>query len=792
MRFCTAASTGPALDPLGEQPLPGYRLLERVGMGGAGEVWSAEAPGGLRVALKIVRLTGPLGRREMTNLRILRSIRHPNLLAYFGAWQTDGRLIIGMELADRSLWDRFAEARRQGLAGIPLSELLEVLSDTAKVIDFLNEPRHELVGRSGVAIRHRDIKPQNIMLIGQGVKVADFGLSCLDDQNTAPQNLGLTFAYAAPETFRNRVMGQSDQYSLGISYCQLRGGRLPFLGPPATVMLGHLSGEPDLSMLPEPERPIIGRALAKEPDARWPDCKSFARALSHCDAMGSPETIPAATGSARDEISASRSILIPPFSDSSEESISVSDDSAPAIDVSAYCLGEPSVLTNLTAESSSLPTVEVKTATMVPIPERTPRAILIAVVVLAACLTAWYVSWRFPSRPEVTYPHPGPSAGRHPTRQTPVVVAARESPNDAPAIRTSSPPPTPRLPSSRAPEPPSMRTPRAPLPPIDRDRIRKTLARVQPVLAFIQSLLSATHIDDSKGLRERRTGPTGKVAAPAGPGPDATRPGATSPVMIAGAAAPTRLVTPSSANEPRLTMPETVRVEAGRSLAIPIRVTPTAFDVPVTVQFQGLPPGVWLPDLTIPAGQVRAEARAEARADVTSALVTLGVLARAGSRTAEGKIRLEVRANPAMLHRTRGHTLLACGRPAEAVAAFTRALEAGVSDPLVYNNRAFAYTMLNRHDLAIRDYTEASRLKPDDPDIRYNRGMAYLQSGDDDHALLDLDSAIRLDPDHARAYSARARIYLKQGDLARAKADSDRAAQLLQRADLPPNQGPTP
>ena len=199
----------------------------------------------------------------------------------------------------------------------------------------------------------------------------------------------------------------------------------------------------------------------------------------------------------------------------------------------------------------------------------------------------------------------------------------------------------------------------------------------------------------------------------------------------------------------------------------------------MTVHFDGLPPGVWLPDLTIPAGHTIAEARAQARVDAASAIVTLGIVAWAGSLKAEGQVRLDVRANPAMVQRTRGHTLLACGRPAEAVAAFTMAMEAGVSDPLVYNNRAFAYSLLNRHDLAINDYNEASRLQPDDPVIRYNRGMAFLQRGDDIRALLDFDTAIRLDPNYARAYSARARIYLKQGDLARAMADSDRAGQLI-------------
>src|SRR4051794_11046778 len=179
----------------GDEPVPGFQLRERVGVGGSGEVWRAEAPGGLPVALKLIHVARKLGAREQSTLRILRAIRHPNLLTYFGAWTTDDFLVIGMELADRSLWDRWHEFAEQGLAGIPRGELLEALGEAAEVIDFLHEPRHELDGRTGVAILHRDIKPQNLMLVGRGVMVADFGLSTLIGQDaTSPSHAGLTYS----------------------------------------------------------------------------------------------------------------------------------------------------------------------------------------------------------------------------------------------------------------------------------------------------------------------------------------------------------------------------------------------------------------------------------------------------------------------------------------------------------------------------------------------------------------------------------------------------------------------
>ncbi len=246
-----------------------------------------------------------------------------------------------------------------------MGELLGILGEVARVIDFLNEPRHELEERSGVAIHHRDIKPQNIMLIGQGVKLADFGLSCPGDPGgSAKSQCGLTFAYAAPETFRRRVFATSDQYSLAVTYAQLRGGRLPFVGPPASVMMGHLFGDPDLSMLPESERPAVARALAKQPGERWPDCRSFIEVLAGCARAGSPDVLAfePCSSSGPDE---SSGIEIPPLSESWDERNSVSSEAWEAGDddgISAYCLGLPSpeaLDAGLHDESSTAPTVVV-------------------------------------------------------------------------------------------------------------------------------------------------------------------------------------------------------------------------------------------------------------------------------------------------------------------------------------------------------------------------------------------------------------------------------------------------
>lgn len=264
----------------GHEPIPGYRLIEGLGRGGFGEVWKAAAPGGFLVALKFVLLGGRAGPAESRALELIRHIRHPNLLGTHLALELDGILVIGMELADGTLGDRLAASIRAGKKGVPREELMEYMAEAAKGLDFLNSPTHCVDGRDGVSVQHRDIKPQNILIVGGGVKVADFGLARLLEQTVVSHSGSLTPLYAAPEFFNGQTTRNSDQYSLAVTYCQLRAGRLPFEGNMAQVTAGHLYRPPELRMLPEAERPVVGKALAKEPDQRWANCQTFVDALA--------------------------------------------------------------------------------------------------------------------------------------------------------------------------------------------------------------------------------------------------------------------------------------------------------------------------------------------------------------------------------------------------------------------------------------------------------------------------------------------------------------------------------
>ncbi len=260
------------------EPIPGYRLIERLGRGGYGEVWKAEAPGGMLKAIKFVygnldeaTENGKPAEQELKALNRVKSIRHPYILSLERIDVIEGQLVIVMELADRNLFDRFRECQLQGLPGIPREELLRYMEETAEALDLMN---------TQFQLQHMDIKPQNIFLVFQHIKIADFGLAKDLEGMNATLTGGVTPVYAAPETFESRVTRFCDQYSLAIVYQELLTGERPFHGTTARqLMMQHLQSPPDLVPLPPHDRPIIARALAKDPQQRFPSCTEMVRAL---------------------------------------------------------------------------------------------------------------------------------------------------------------------------------------------------------------------------------------------------------------------------------------------------------------------------------------------------------------------------------------------------------------------------------------------------------------------------------------------------------------------------------
>ena len=128
-------------------------------------------------------------------------------------------LVIVMELADKNLWDQYQECKKNNLPGIPKNEALHYLAESAEALDVIN---------SQYQLQHLDIKPQNLFLVHNHLKIGDFGL--VHDLTIADQEFqgGITPIYSAPELIEGRPSRFSDQYSLAIVYQEMTTGKKPF------------------------------------------------------------------------------------------------------------------------------------------------------------------------------------------------------------------------------------------------------------------------------------------------------------------------------------------------------------------------------------------------------------------------------------------------------------------------------------------------------------------------------------------------------------------------------------
>jgi serine/threonine protein kinase, bacterial len=266
----------------GAEPYPGYRLVSLLGKGGWSDVWKARQEGGGDCALKFMPCDPGLApSKEVRALQALRHIKHRYLLEIRNIWSCPGYVVVVMDLCDGSLLDLLEVYLRELHEPMTADHVCYFLGQAAEALDFLNTRQHVINGQR-MAIRHCDVKPSNLLLQGNGVKLADFSLAVPTIATMGDHRRDGTPFYCAPEVFQGRLSDRTDQYALAVTYYQLRTGRPPFPPVATTSERGYVRPAPDLSEVVRSERDVLLRALAPVPQDRWHSCAEMMQRLGEC------------------------------------------------------------------------------------------------------------------------------------------------------------------------------------------------------------------------------------------------------------------------------------------------------------------------------------------------------------------------------------------------------------------------------------------------------------------------------------------------------------------------------
>jgi len=261
-----------------------YELEDLVGAGGMSSVYRAyDRVLERRVALKVLHQRfsddDEYVQRFLREARTVASLSHPNVVTVIDRGEHAGQQFIVFEYVDGDNLKRLIE--QNGPA--PVERALELAIQIARGLGAAHER----------GLVHRDVKPQNVLLNGDGrAKVTDFGIAREIDVQQGMTQTGTvlgTSDYISPEQAQGRRVDEhTDVYSLGVVLYELLTGEVPFTGDNfVAVAMAHIN-EPTPSVLDKrPDAPprvaaAVERALAKDPDDRWPTMTAFRRELEEC------------------------------------------------------------------------------------------------------------------------------------------------------------------------------------------------------------------------------------------------------------------------------------------------------------------------------------------------------------------------------------------------------------------------------------------------------------------------------------------------------------------------------
>jgi serine/threonine protein kinase len=261
-----------------------YKIVRELGRGAMGVVYHAIDPNiGRPVAIKTINLGAVLKPDEQERMRerLFREARsagilsHPGIVTIYDVEQQGELAYIAMEYVDGPTLDHLL-SQSQALAP---ERMFSILAQTAVALDYAH----------GKGIVHRDVKPANIMIAGDGTaKIADFGIAKItaSEQFTMTGSIVGTPHYMSPEQVQGQpVDGRSDQFSLSVIAYEMLTGEKPYTGEHLTTVVYKIVAEEP----PAPHRinstlgpaieTVLRKGLAKKPEARYDSCQEFIGAL---------------------------------------------------------------------------------------------------------------------------------------------------------------------------------------------------------------------------------------------------------------------------------------------------------------------------------------------------------------------------------------------------------------------------------------------------------------------------------------------------------------------------------
>ncbi len=263
-----------------------FRIVEMIGRGGMGEVWKAFDPHRqTHVVIKLLPLL-QLGnevelRRIRESFRKVSKLQHQHICPVYDldTDKTVGHYLVMKFIEGETLAVyRYRLAKTEG--GVTAQHAVDVLRPIALALDYAHKEK----------VIHRDVKPQNIMVVqdGKDAQLVDFGLADeirLSATRTSRAQLDIsgTYPYMSPEQWRGRQQdGRTDQYALAAVVYEFISGHPPFESADATILRECVLNEPvpPLPSLSNNANNVLRQALAKEPDQRFASCSQFLDAFA--------------------------------------------------------------------------------------------------------------------------------------------------------------------------------------------------------------------------------------------------------------------------------------------------------------------------------------------------------------------------------------------------------------------------------------------------------------------------------------------------------------------------------